>query len=719
MQKPLLTLAFIFFGFLAYSQPQFWGTASAGGQYGNGFIFRTDSIGDNLEIVHHFKKEIDGENIGALLLASNNKLYGLTGAGGQGGGANVFQGGTFFEYDLDTDQFRVVEHFGPLSTNVVNVFTPTAEGKRGLTEISPGLIYGLLRQGNYVFSYNFNTGVFAQPFVLPIFHGGPTNGILTNRIGEAFIKASDGNFYATTFTNSSCPIANPNMGSILRLVPSTNALTIRHKASCLMENGLGYNGHLVEKNGILYSTSNYGGTSNQGVIYQYTPSSNTFLKRHDFHGGTLTNSYYPTSIVFGTNGKLYGTSHGGGVPETNLPGGGGTLFEFDPATNTFTTKYNFLLGISWLGDVGSFPSSLTNGTNGKLYGTTEFGIFEYDPATGALRMAGRFWTRGASASIIQVCRKPLYQFQQTTTYEICSGEAFTLDLASPNTSSVVWKHNNITDASKTTTTLSIESFSLSDAGTWVCTMTNECGVTTSQTITLGIKQVVQPTIESSGSLTFCNGGTVTLTAPEGFDSYIWSNGETSQDIVVNESGEYAVSVNNGCESPYSEPTTVTVHELPDTPAGIEVLSYNKLKVNGNTASYEWTFNGTVMEETSDVIEITESGVYQVRSINEQGCRSADAASISFIVTSLEEDQNKSLSVYPNPAEDLIYINVPESFLGHAQILFFSSNGRSMQSQFVQFEKQATKLRVDTLPSGLYHMLIRKGQQVISTKISIH
>ncbi|HTJ50568.1 MAG TPA: hypothetical protein VL443_14000 [Cyclobacteriaceae bacterium] len=27
-----------------------------------GFIFRTDSIGDNLEIVHHFTKEIDGEN---------------------------------------------------------------------------------------------------------------------------------------------------------------------------------------------------------------------------------------------------------------------------------------------------------------------------------------------------------------------------------------------------------------------------------------------------------------------------------------------------------------------------------------------------------------------------------------------------------------------------------------------------------------------------------
>ncbi len=76
------------------------------------------------------RKEVDGENIGALLLASNNKLYGLNGAGGQGGGSNVFQGGTFFEYDLVTDQFRVIEHLGPLSTNLPNVVMPKAEGQK-------------------------------------------------------------------------------------------------------------------------------------------------------------------------------------------------------------------------------------------------------------------------------------------------------------------------------------------------------------------------------------------------------------------------------------------------------------------------------------------------------------------------------------------------------------------------------------------------------------
>ena len=83
MRKNLFVLSFFLTTLsVTYAQRQFWGSASHGGNYGNGFIFRTDSIGDNLEIIHHFKSAVDGENIGALLYASNNKLYGLAGSGG-------------------------------------------------------------------------------------------------------------------------------------------------------------------------------------------------------------------------------------------------------------------------------------------------------------------------------------------------------------------------------------------------------------------------------------------------------------------------------------------------------------------------------------------------------------------------------------------------------------------------------------------------------------
>lgn len=105
-------LCFIISVTAVFGQKEFWGTSSQGGTNNNGFIFKTDSIGDHLEIVHQFKSAIDGENISALLLASNNKLYGMAASGGVNA-TGVFNGGTFFEYDLATNQFKVLQHFGP------------------------------------------------------------------------------------------------------------------------------------------------------------------------------------------------------------------------------------------------------------------------------------------------------------------------------------------------------------------------------------------------------------------------------------------------------------------------------------------------------------------------------------------------------------------------------------------------------------------------------
>lgn len=701
----------------AQAQRQFWGTASSGGQYNNGFIFKTDSIGDNLEIVHHFKNEIDGSNIGALLLASNDKLYGLASSGGLGG-TNVFTSGTFFEYDLATDQFRVIEHLGPQSTNLPNIFTPRGEGVRGLTEVSPGLIYGLARQGQYVFSYNFNTGAFGKPFTLPTYQGGTTNSTLQNRIAEAFYKAADGNLYACTSTNSACPIANPNMGSVIRVIPSTNAIAIRYRSACLVDNGFTYNGHFAEASGKLYGTTNYGGTSNQGVIFEYIPSSNTYTKRHDFHGGVLTNSFYPTSLVFGKNGKLYGTAHGGGVPEQYLASGGGILYEYDLTTNTFTKKYDFLFGAGWLGDVGPFPSSLVSSANGKLYGCTEYGVFEYNATANELRMAGRFWARGFAPSMLQVCRKPSYQHQAVTTHEVCKDAAFTLDLASPNATTIVWKHNDVTDASRTNSALSFETFTAADAGTWVCTMTNECGSTTAQTITLVLNNPAQPVISTAAPTTFCTGETVTLSAPDEFDSYTWSTGETSREITVSESGDYTVSVNNGCESPASQPVTVKVFPLPSTPTSIESTAYNKLKAVGNTTRYEWTFNGTLLTDQTAEITVTETGVYQVRSVSNEGCRSEDFASLSFVVTGLEATTAEQIMIYPNPSRGVVNVRGTRELIGPVDVSLYNSSGQLVLRRSVHFNPDENVISFGQLPAGIYRLLLLKESRLFSANVII-
>src|SRR5665213_3235849 len=70
--------------------------------------------------------------------------------------------------------------------------------------------------------------------------------------------------------------------------------------------------------------------------------------------------------------------------------------------------------------------------------------------------------------------------------------------------------------------------------------------------------MTNPVITASGPLSFCQGGSVTLTAPAG-NSYHWSNNINTQNDVITTSGNYSVTVTNanGCTAVYG-PITVTV-----------------------------------------------------------------------------------------------------------------------------------------------------------------
>ena len=82
----------------------------------------------------------------------------------------------------------------------------------------------------------------------------------------------------------------------------------------------------------------------------------------------------------------------------------------------------------------------------------------------------------------------------------------------------------------------------------VTIIVNNCPVTSNLvTVTLNNPPAV-PTITSTGSLTYCIGGSVILSATAGASSYLWSNGATIQNPTVTVSGNYTVDVSdvNGC-----------------------------------------------------------------------------------------------------------------------------------------------------------------------------
>ncbi|MFM9947245.1 MAG: ASPIC/UnbV domain-containing protein, partial [Saprospiraceae bacterium] len=119
-------------------------------------------------------------------------------------------------------------------------------------------------------------------------------------------------------------------------------------------------------------------------------------------------------------------------------------------------------------------------------------------------------------------------------------------------------------------------------------------------------------IAADGPLTFCTGESITISAPEGFATYTWSNGSTGTEIEVTASGAYSVVVDegNGCFSS-SLPIVVTVDPI-ETPS-ISALGDTLFcqggsveLVSSEATAYTWSTGATTPS-----ILVTETGDYSV------------------------------------------------------------------------------------------------------------
>jgi hypothetical protein len=108
-----------------------------------------------------------------------------------------------------------------------------------------------------------------------------------------------------------------------------------------------------------------------------------------------------------------------------------------------------------------------------------------------------------------------------------------------------------------------QSIAVTTSGNFSVTITNANGCqATSSTTIVTVNPAPVPVISATGPLTFCQGGQVTLFTGAA-QSYLWSNGATTASILVNQSGNYSVTVTyaNGCQVT-SAVTTVTVNPSP-------------------------------------------------------------------------------------------------------------------------------------------------------------
>ncbi|HEX4012439.1 MAG TPA: choice-of-anchor tandem repeat GloVer-containing protein [Candidatus Cybelea sp.] len=129
------------------------------------------------------------------------------------------------------------------------------------------------------------------------------------------------------------------------------------------------NSGLIQVNGTLYGTSEYGGTHGQGTVFSITPAGNEKVI-YSFAGPPNDGAYSSAGLLYAA-GKLYGTTTYGGTCATTSSGCG-TVFSVT-LSGTETVLYKFGGEKSTGHSDGKHPLSSLINVGGRLYGTTLYG----------------------------------------------------------------------------------------------------------------------------------------------------------------------------------------------------------------------------------------------------------------------------------------------------------------------------------------------------------
>ncbi|WP_439556352.1 right-handed parallel beta-helix repeat-containing protein [Dyadobacter sp.] len=417
-------------------------------------------------------------------------------------------------------------------------------------------------------------------------------------------------------------------------------------------------------------------------LWEYDPATDSWSEKASIPGGR------EAATAFSIGGAAYaGTGFRNGSLLSDF-------YKYDQATDTWETKADFAGGTRQyaaayaIGDKGYVGAGLSPSEKTKDF-------WMYDPATNTWTQKSTFPSNEGLASTgfsvngkgyLPVSSKALFEFTESDTYTWSTGEStpsinvstsgtYTVTasnaLGCSTTSSAVTvtvvplPSANVLvvtqpSCAKATGSISVDpgnaaatgnTYALGEGafqssgdfqdlapGTYSVQIKNSTGCVTTASITINAQPEgsTTPVITAGGPTTFCAGGQVTLSAPEGFSTYTWSpGGGNSPSITVSTTGNYTVTVTNvaGCTAT-SEPIKVTVSSFPVIEATLTQPTCT-VQTGTITASTDQDGSEEILYTLNDGEYGTENvfsnlapGTYVIYAVNEARCRSTKEVTIT-------------------------------------------------------------------------------------------
>ncbi len=301
-----------------------------------------------------------------------------------------------------------------------------------------------------------------------------------------------------------------------------------------------------------------------------------------------------------------------------------------------------------------------------------------------------FWGRALSEREIMALYKSCPGFvtariTPSGATEFCQGGSVTLRSNTEPGATYKWYRNDTLISGAVDST-----YVALKGGKYAVTLSKGDCLSNSDPVEVKVNPIPVPTIGASGPLTFCEGGSVILTAGGG-QTYLWSTGETLGELTVTRGGTYTLKATNGnCSAEKS--VIVTVNPKPAvvfanpgayisiqseaipleaSPAGgtfsgegYESGKFNPLRagLGKTTLTYSLTSEEGCATSLSHTIVVfdttgTHCTVYDTLVVTRSAV-SADTLVIKAAITRAGQTLVQNLvTLYPNPARTVLHVSI--------------------------------------------------------------
>lgn len=321
----------------------------------------------------------------------------------------------------------------------------------------------------------------------------------------------------------------------------------------------------------------------------------------------------------------------------------------------------------------------------------------------------------AASNAIQVTENtptvPAIQASGSTTF--CTGGTVTLSVNNAaNYNTFNWSTGGTADT-----------IAVTSSGTYTVTTTDANGCSAvSNAITTNVSNSPTPTIAANGAVAFCSGDSVTITSSSG-DTYLWSNGATTQSIVVKQSGTYSVSVTNTdpCDGVgNSNSITVTVTNTPAA-SFTQAASGSSYTIaftdaSTNATSYNWNFGDNQTSTSQNPTHTyTANGTYTVTLTASNGnCDDTHTMSITITGVGIQEVAKtiETIRLFPNPNNGRVSLEINALDNAEVEIAVSDMTGRVVMKNAAQLVSGNNLFNLNTaeLANGIYFVSVNNSAE---------